>query len=195
VLTVSQGYFEDLNRRCDELRAVFAGASALPCQELDGLEDTFNSLARELMWTAPGHRLSVDALLSTILVEILRLTRAADQPRVVGPRAALVARFREQLEARYRDGVGLETYADGLGVTPKQLRAACAAVAGVPPIRLIQDRLLLEARRLMLYSNMTVAEAAFYLGFDDPAYFTRVFTKRCGISPRNFRLKADVEAA
>jgi AraC family transcriptional activator of pobA len=39
----------------------------------------------------------------------------------------------------------------------------------------------------MLYSNMTVAEAAYYLGFDDPAYFTRVFTKGCGQSPRAFR--------
>jgi len=196
VLTVSQGYFEDLVRRCDELRSAFTGATALPCGEVDGLEDAFERLSRELAWTAPGHRLSVDTLLSTILVEVLRLAHAAtEEPRVVGPRAALVARFREQLEADYRGNVSIETYAATLGVTPKQLRAACVAVAGAPPIRLIQDRLLVEAKRLMLYSNMTIAEAAFYLGFDDPAYFTRVFTKGCGVSPRQFRRKIGGEAA
>jgi AraC family transcriptional activator of pobA len=190
VLTVSEGYFEDLVRRCGDLRAAFA-AAALPCGEVAGLDDAFERLSRELAWTAPGHRLSVDALLSTILVEILRLAHAATaEPRVVGPRAALVARFRQQLEADYRSNAGIEVYADTLGVTPKQLRAACIAVAGAPPIRLIQHRLLLEAERLMLYSNMTIAEAAFHLGFDDPAYFSRVFTKGYGVSPRRFRARS-----
>lgn len=193
VLTVSDGYFDDLVRRCDELRPVFAIA-ALPCGDVAGLEDAFERLGRELAWSAPGHRLSVDALLSTILVEVLRLAHAAEAPRVVGPRAALVARFRERLEAQYRHDAGVEAYADALGVTPKQLRGACIAVAGAPPIKLIQDRLLLEAKRLMLYSNMTIAEAAFYLGFDDPAYFTRVFTKGCGQSPRRFRQTASTSA-
>ena len=196
VLTVSQGYFDDLVRRCEDLRPAFAAATALPCGEVSGLADSFERLSRELAWTAPGHRLSVDALLSTILVEVLRLAHAAtEEPRVVGPRAALVARFREQLEADYRGNVSIETYAATLGVTPKRLRAACVAVAGAPPIRLIQDRLLLEAKRLLLYSNMTIAEAAFYLGFDDPAYFTRVFTKGCGAPPRQFRQTAGREAA
>jgi AraC family transcriptional activator of pobA len=195
VLTVSEGYFEDLVRRCDDLRAAFGAAAALSCGEVVGLDDAFERLSRELAWSAPGHRLSVDALLSTILVEILRLAHAATEaPRMVGPRAALVARFREQLEAGYRGGASIEAYAGALGVTPKQLRAACIAVAGAPPIRLIQDRLLLEAKRLMLYSNMTIAEAAFYLGFDDPAYFTRVFTKGCGVSPRQFRQASISEA-
>lgn len=192
VLTIDDGYFQDLVRRCDEVRSTFAQAGALPCRDAPGLEDAFERMARELSWSAPGHALSVEALLSTILVEALRLTHYArsDGPRTVGPRAALVARFRERLEVSYRDGAGVEAHATALGVTPKQLRAACLEVAGAPPLQLIQDRLLLEAKRLMLYSNMTVAEAAFYLGFDDPAYFTRVFTRGCGASPREFRRRA-----
>lgn len=192
VLTIDGGYFQALVKRCDELRSTFVRAAALPCREVPALEGAFERLARELSWSAPGHALSVEALLSTILVEALRLIHYAQGggPRTVGPRAALVARFRERLEAQYREGAGVDAHAAALGVTPRQLRAACLEVAGAPPLQLIQDRLLLEAKRLMLYSNMTVAEAAFYLGFEDPAYFTRVFTRGCGVSPRAFRRNA-----
>jgi AraC family transcriptional activator of pobA len=55
---------------------------------------------------------------------------------------------------------------------------------------LVQDRKMLEARRALLYSNMTVAEIAYHLGFDEPAYFTRVFTRHAGVSPRSFRESA-----
>ena len=52
---------------------------------------------------------------------------------------------------------------------------------------MIEERLLLEAKRMLLYSNMTVAEAAFYLGFNDPAYFSRFFAHATGSSPRAYR--------
>lgn len=197
VLTISGEYLYDLVSRCEDLRAVFAAAAALACPGDDSVAEAFDRLGRELAWTAPGHALSVDALLSTILVETLRLAHyaAEEEPRVIGPRAALVARFRERLEGDYRSETSVERYAEVLGVTTRQLRAACLAVAGAPPLQLIQDRLLLEAKRLMLYSNMTVAETAFYLGFEDPAYFTRVFTRGCGLSPRQFRRSAAQQAA
>jgi AraC family transcriptional regulator, transcriptional activator of pobA len=73
-------------------------------------------------------------------------------------------------------------------VSLPRLRTACAKVAGRAPLGLIQDRLLVEAKRLLLYSNMTVAEVAFRLGFDDPAYFSRFFTSHAGVSPRGFRV-------
>ena len=54
---------------------------------------------------------------------------------------------------------------------------------------MIQRRVVLEAKRALLYSNMTVTEAAYYLGFSDPAYFSRFFAKATGKSPRAFRRK------
>ncbi len=46
----------------------------------------------------------------------------------------------------------------------------------------------LEAKRALLYSNMTIAEVAYHLGFEDPAYFSRFFAKVVGRSPRAFRV-------
>lgn len=192
VLTVSEGYFQDLVQRCVELRTVFLRAAALPCRDVVAVSGALNRLGQELAWTAPGHALSVEAMLSTVLVEALRSTRDNNGATAHegGPRRALVARFRAQLEATYRDKTSVSAFASALGVTAKQLRTACLAIADAPPSRLIQDRIILEAKRLLLYSNMTVSEAAFYLGFEDSAYFTRVFTRSCGASPREFRSRA-----
>jgi AraC family transcriptional activator of pobA len=189
VLTVSDAYFHDLVQRARELGKVFAKPLALPGAGGRAVADAFARLAQELAWTAPGHHVAVEALLLGLLVEALRLAHysAEDAPPPGGPRAALVARFREMVEARYRDALSVEAYAAALGVHPKRLRGACLEVAGATPTRIIQDRRLLEAKRLMLYSNMTVAETAYYLGFEDPAYFTRFFTKSCAVSPRRFR--------
>jgi AraC family transcriptional activator of pobA len=57
----------------------------------------------------------------------------------------------------------------------------------MPPGEMIDRRALLEARRALCYTNWSVAEIAYALGFADPAYFTRVFTRRTGCSPRQFR--------
>jgi AraC family transcriptional activator of pobA len=124
-----------------------------------------------------------------MLVDLLRLMRRQDVTPTTGggPQAVLVARFREALERRYRTGATLEDYAAELGVTVSRLRDACLRVAGAPPIRLIHDRVVLEARRALLYSNMTISEVAFHLGFSDPAYFSRFFSKALGRSPRAFR--------
>jgi AraC family transcriptional activator of pobA len=189
VLTISQDCFDELARREDELRQLFARPAVLGHADSATMSDAFDRLSRELAWTAPGHRLSVEALLSTVLVEALRLSHHADQQRAraVGPYAALVARFRELVERHYRAERSVERYAEWLGTPPRRLRAACLAVTGAPPYRLIQDRLLLEAKRQLLYSNLTIAETAYHLGFDDPAYFTRLFSKACGVSPRQFR--------
>ena len=187
VVTISDLYLQDLLRREAEFRTLFACPRALP-HKPDQFDRSLQELSRELSWTAPGHASAVEALLISMLVSAVRLIHEAvvlEQPH--GAAAALVARFREAVEANYRTNTQVECFAQSLGVSAKRLRAACLRAAGTTPLRIIQDRLLVEAKRLMLYSNMTVAETAYYLGFDDPAYFTRFFARGCGASPRSFR--------
>jgi AraC family transcriptional regulator, transcriptional activator of pobA len=109
------------------------------------------------------------------------------QSAATSARAALVARFRERIESDLRTGLSIAQYAKALTVTPARLRAACLEITGKPPARILEDRLLLEAKRNLTYTNMTVAETAYYLGFTDPAYFSRFFSKHAGESPASFR--------
>jgi len=191
VLTISEAYLQELIRREGDIRRLFTMAAQVPVPNDPLFGDLLVRLSRELAWTAIGHAAAIEALLMTLLIEILRLAHhhAAEGQarRAGGAQAALVARFRELVEARFRTGAGVEAYAAALNVTPKRLRAACLCTASASPLRLIQERVLLEAKRALLYSNMTVSEIAYYLGFDDPAYFSRFFTKAAGQSPRAFR--------
>ena len=80
-----------------------------------------------------------------------------------------------------------------LDVNESRLRRACLAVTGQSPIDLVHLRLLVEAERQLRYTSMPVTQVAYYLGFDDPAYFTRFFTRRMGLSPRAFRARDGFE--
>jgi transcriptional regulator GlxA family with amidase domain len=60
-------------------------------------------------------------------------------------------------------------------------------VAGRPASALLHARLVLEAKRLLVYTPMRVAEVSWTLGFADPAYFTRFFTQKTGLPPSKFR--------
>jgi AraC family transcriptional activator of pobA len=189
VLTIADSYLRDLTQR----EADFDGLFRMPCQLPLGPESrisaSLESLSRELIWTAPGGGAAVEAHLLSVLVETLRLQVQARAvgPTVQGVQARLVARFRELIETQYRAGLSMEGYAQRLGVTVARLRAACLKVAAATPLRLVRDRIMLEAKRALLYSNMTVAEVGYHLGFDDPAYFSRFFAKAGGVSPRRYR--------
>lgn len=197
VLTISETYLRELVRREAEFAPLFVTPSRITLPDPAVFADGLERLSRELSWEAPGHAAAVEALLVTLFVEILRLShvaRAGAQPPP-GSQAGLVARFRALVEDRYRAAMPVEAFAEQLGVSAKRLRGACLRVTGASPLQIVQDRILLEAKRLLVYSNMTVAEAGYYLGFDDPAYFTRFFSKAAGISPRAFRaLGARTEA-
>lgn len=189
VLTLADSYLRDLTGREPDFAALFRSPHQLRLGSESRVAASLESLSRELVWTAPGGGAAVEAHLLAMLVEALRLlVRAqASSPAVQGAQATLVARFRELIEAHYRQALSMDAYAQRLGVTLARLRAACLKVAAASPLRLVQDRLMLEARRALLYSNMTVAEVGYHLGFEDPAYFSRFFARAEGRSPRAFR--------
>ena len=189
VLTISHPYLQELALRERCFTSLFDSPAALALSP-GTLDAAIGALSRELVWIAAGHGAAVEAHLVCILVAC---TRALEHAHMVGDaagpgrQATVVARFREAIERHYREGLPLARYTAMLGVSEKQLRVACRKCAHQPPSRMIEQRILLEAKRALLYSNMTVAEAAYYLGFDDPAYFSRFFVKATGKSPRAFR--------
>jgi AraC family transcriptional activator of pobA len=197
VVTLADTLLRDLARDESSFRSLFANATCasldedpVHCQEFaQEFKDTLPKLRRELVWSAPASAAAATARLTTLLVSAVR---ALHQPsEIVSPagnaRAALVARLRERIETHLRSGLSVAQYAKALNVTPARLRAACMEVTGKTPMRVLEERLVLEAKRNLTYTNMTVAQIAYYLGFTDPAYFSRFFSKLAGESPAAFR--------
>jgi AraC family transcriptional activator of pobA len=99
----------------------------------------------------------------------------------------LVRRYRALLEAHYRSPQALAFYADALDVTADHLSRICRRLTGESALDLLNGRRMLEARRLLAYTPMPVAEVARELGYEDPAYFTRFFTRHVGETPSGYR--------
>jgi AraC family transcriptional activator of pobA len=201
VASISMELQRDLVLREPELGVLFAGPATLEftakALRATDLAQSFRMLWREFARSATGHNLALQGWLEVLLANALRLAQqrpnAADP--VVGQRLRLVARFSALIESRFRSSGALATYTAALNVSESRLRNACLAVTGQPPIQLIHARILLEAKRQLLYTDKPVRAIAYALGFADPAYFARFFTRRTQLSPRAFRTRGPERAA
>ncbi|MFT4149922.1 MAG: helix-turn-helix domain-containing protein [Paracoccaceae bacterium] len=160
--------------------------------DIPGVADTFVWLHREFIWSAPGRRTAIMAQYMRVLVAVLRLSVAHDDRVSAAPDRDydLLLRYRAALEAHFRAERALTFYAGQLAVTPARLNAACKARAGKTASDLLYERIVIEAKRYLVYTESSVAQVAHLTGFDDPAYFNRFFTQRVGLSPGAFRKQA-----
>lgn len=96
-------------------------------------------------------------------------------------------RFEDLVEAHYAEHWSVSDYAAAMGVTPVHLSRIARAATGRPASRVIEERVIREARRNLVYTDLPVSVVAYALGFADPAYFSRLFSRATGMSPRRFR--------
>jgi AraC family transcriptional activator of pobA len=165
----------------------------VPRGEAPRLDALIGALDAELQRPPDGHSPDVQRhLLATILLWIERWydesrteRRDADDPEV-----QLHRRFTRRLEedfARHHDAAH---YADALGVPAAALSRALAHVTGRATKDLIIDRVMLEAARLLRFTDLSVSEVAHRIGFADPLYFSRAFKRRHEESPQAYRESA-----
>ena len=96
-------------------------------------------------------------------------------------------KFSKLVEQHYRTLHTVADYADLLFVTPKNLSKKIGLVSKRTPNDIIKERIVLESKRLLAHTQMTVKEIAYSLNYEDDAYFIRFFTKNTGLSPISFR--------
>lgn len=91
------------------------------------------------------------------------------------------------VEQNYKTMHSVTDYANRLGLSPKSITKNFQKLGAKTPSYFIKNRIVLEAKRMLVYTDKTVKEIAFDLGFNDPAYFTRFFTKAISKSPLQFK--------
>ena len=106
----------------------------------------------------------------------------------------LFKRFEALLEQHFLQRWTVSHYAAALSVTPTHLSRLTHSAAGHSASHLILDRVIREARRNLVYTNLPISTIAYALGFNDPAYFSRIFSGATGLSPRGFRDKVHAVA-
>ena len=192
IVTASGTLLQRTAREHQELGVVLDEPSVTPLSAVAAaqMSSLFESLATEFRGRLPGRRIAAESWLTAILVEALRrkleLAPAATHTR--SPDSQLTVRYRTLIETNYRTQMSIADYARTLCVSTERLRLACVRSTGSAPLALLNARRLLEAKRSLLYTNMSVTLVAETCGFADAAYFSRFFARSTGASPRSYRL-------
>lgn len=168
------------------------GALAAEIVRLDLL---FDELREEFAGQRPGRELALVSLTRLIFISLLRLsTRSLKAQPARREDLQVFQRFNVLIEERYREHWPLAEYARQLGVSEPRLNDVCRRIADLPSKRLVFDRLMQEAKRLLLFTNSPVGVICYELGFRDPAYFSRFFTRQAGLAPGEYRQRKNAEA-
>ncbi|WP_425053454.1 helix-turn-helix domain-containing protein [Psychromarinibacter sp. S121] len=196
VVTAAVSYVEAVARDDPRLIAITRtpGVYSVPDDSPCGstVPQHFNQILTEAHWDAPGRRTAIRGCFLNVLVSLLRVAenRSGAEPSRQDRDFELVTRYRAAIETHFRSQKSLAFYARNIGVSTQRLNAACRLRAGRTASEVLYDRIVVEAKRCLLYTEMTVAEIGHSIGYEDPAYFNRFFSKRVGTPPGTFRAEA-----
>lgn len=195
VLTLSarflvEGEFQSVG---ESFRALFATPGVLDFSQDAAPADRLFALLRELAaeFAQPGAGdTPVPGWLARAVIWRLAQARAQGG-QAAGARAhrhqALFTRFLLLVEQHFLEHWPLERYASRLGLSTQRLNRLTRAEAGRSALELVHERLTREACRRLVYIAAPAASLAGELGFEDPAYFSRFFKRRTGLSPQRWR--------
>lgn len=127
------------------------------------------------------------AYLNVILVELEQLHAPIDTGRQLDAATQLTRDFQQLVETHFQDRLKVQDYAEKLGVTANHLVETVRLSRGQTPKQILQERLLLEAKRLLVHTRGTVAEISMQLSFKTPTYFGSWFKNLEGSTPSQFR--------
>jgi AraC-like DNA-binding protein len=132
-------------------------------------------------------RIIASYIMILLLKSLALLTQTKEYKQNDASSQELLQRFNVLLEQRFTDLHKVNEYAELLNVTPNHLSETLKKISGKTAGDLIHQRLILEAKRMLLHSNISAKEVSYALNFNDPSYFSRFFKTNTGMSPEAFR--------
>lgn len=132
---------------------------------------------------------AIAAWIRLFLIECNRLAipDGDTNPQSLQSGRSLVRRFKQLLEQHFSEWHKVGDYAEAMSITPDYLNSVLKSAIGTNAKDYIQNRIVLEARRLGVHTQLSSKEIAFQLGFDDPAHFSKFYKNITGTSFSDFR--------
>ncbi|MFI8378335.1 helix-turn-helix domain-containing protein [Leeuwenhoekiella sp. NPDC079379] len=193
VLTISVSFYDTLLKDKSEIRKQ---SDLLYCYSFSENSEFFESLnyikskiQQELFDEAPEKLLALKTYFELLYLELYREKfRTTSEELLSNNRnLAYYQQFQELIRLHAQQLLSIKEFANALGITQTHLNRVCHNVAGKPALQVVQDFIINEAKKYLLNTSYSIAEVAYFLNFNDPAYFSRLFKKRVGVSPGEFR--------
>lgn len=163
--------------------------TALPDEHPDSryLSETLDRAEQEIVQGGARPTALVEPLLRTALLLSLRLAGAERGRGDADRDGERLTELTRMIGENFRSRLPVDHYARRLGLTATHLNRITRALAGKPVSRLVADRIVLEAKRDLVFSALSIQQIALRLGFEDPAYFSRFFAQHAGLPPKLYR--------
>ena len=157
----------------------------LSASETDRWVEQFQSMESEMKTPDDFTR---DAIFYAIGNLLVRASRQYESANALSPSGNdILFKYQELIEKNFASLKVPKEYAALLNITPNYLNSYCKKRSGKSAGALIRQRIILEAKRLLAHTQLSVAEISYQLNFDDNSYFGRYFKKYTGVTPEGFR--------
>jgi len=174
---------------------LFYGATGVPIITVD--ENNVRDF--ELTWEIFGYEMSkkeilqqdmLQAMLKRMLILSVRILRQSNNlNKLDNSQGEIVREFNYLVDKHFASHHNVAFYASQLNKSPKTLSNLFSQVSTRTPLNIIHDRIMTHARRQINYSNLSIKEIAFELGYEDIQTFSRFFKGKEGMSPNHYREK------
>lgn len=125
---------------------------------------------------------------SLMLIYIIRLNKEQVNSTIISNNDIRVyKRFSGEVEQHYKSAFTVPQYAMNVGVSESRLNQICQRVSQGSPKQIIRERRIQEIKRMLTFTQLSITEISFEIGFSDPAYFSRFCKKEMGASPLDYR--------
>jgi len=153
------------------------------------MQQLFEQIHSELSAEDSNLEEMLRVLLKQIIIKSTRIWKLEHDIQTEESRHELefIRHFSQLVEWHFATKHTVAEYAEILNITPKALNKKISKFSKETPNDLIKQRIILEAQRMLAHTGNSVKEISYKLGYDDPSYFIRLFTKQTGLSPQHFR--------
>jgi AraC family transcriptional regulator, transcriptional activator of pobA len=184
----------DTNIGCKGL--LFFGANQLPIINLDEInikkfEILWGVILTEMEYKDELQMEMLQMLLKRFLIISTRIFKSQNEfSDIQDSKIDVIRNYTFLVETHYKSKHSVVEYADLMNKPAKSLTNLFATHLNKSPLKIIQDRIHVEAKRYLIYSERSIKETAFELGFEDMQSFSRFFKNKEGVSPKEFRENA-----
>ncbi len=159
----------------------------IPGSEKNEWESVLGLLTKEYL-SARKNSKEIICIILKILILLYRRNSLFDSKGIESVhKNQLLTEFRKLVNNKYHTLKTPREYASELNITPNYLNSLCQKFFNKTVSEIIKERIVLEAKRLLMHSRLTISEISYKLGFNDNSYFGRYFKKATGLTPNKFR--------
>jgi AraC family transcriptional regulator, transcriptional activator of pobA len=193
VVTLSSSYLESVFDKTPSALNIFSHTQLLKNLKKNTayqvIKDLVYALHTETKDEQPEKGLMLQNYLSLLLIKLYRLCMEQGG-QAVSPATRnhrYFSSFLCSIKQSYTPMKMIQEYASELNITSVHLNRICQASVGKSALQLVHEFLLLEAEKYLTHTDYSISEIAYRLNFEEPAYFSRFFSKLAGVSPKAFR--------